>query len=59
VLHQIWQMNSDGADWLFYVWCRYDGTDRIVKLAASGMKRCERTLPAAHPDRPPQHMVCD
>ncbi len=59
VLHQQWQMNSDGPDWLFYVWCRYDGTGRVLKLDAPGVTRCERTLPAAHPDRPPQQMVCD
>jgi hypothetical protein len=58
-LHQVWRMNGDGPDWLFYVWCRYAGTDRILKLAAPGVRRCERLLPAAHPDRPPQQMVCD
>jgi hypothetical protein len=59
VLHSIWRMNADGPDWLFYVWCRYGGTNRILKLDAPGVKQCEYTTPAAHPDRSPQQMVCD
>lgn len=58
-IHQLWQMNSAGPDWLYYVWCHYAGSDRILKLAALGVKQCQRTMPAAHPDRPPQQMVCD
>ncbi len=59
LLHQVWRMNGDGPDWEYFVWCRYQGAAQVVKLAAPGTKRCERTLPAAHPDRPPQTMVCD
>ena len=58
-LHQIWQMNAEGPDWVYFVWCRYVGSGRILKLEAANVKRCERTLSAAHPDRPPQQMVCD
>ena len=59
ILHSVWRMNSDGADWLFQVWCHYAGTKRVLKLDAPGVKRCEYTTSAAHPDRPPQQMVCD
>lgn len=59
VLHSVWQMNGEGPDWQFFVWCRYAGSDRVLKLAAPRVKRCEYTTPAAHPDRPPQAMVCD
>ena len=59
ILHSAWRMNSEGPDWLFYVWCHYTGTKRLLKLDAPGVKRCEYTTPAAHPDRPPQQMVCD
>ena len=59
ILHSVWKMNSDGPDWLFQVWCHYVGTTRILKLDAPGVKRCEYTTSAVHPDRPPQQMVCD
>ena len=59
VLHSIWRMNSDGPDWLFFVWCRYAGSSRILKLDAPGVKQCEYTTSAAHPDHPPQQMVCN
>jgi hypothetical protein len=59
ILHQTWQMNGDGPDWQYFVWCRYAGTERIVKLPAPAVTICERVLPAAHPDRPPQRMVCE
>jgi hypothetical protein len=59
VLHSIWRMNSDGPDWLFQVWCHYAGTPMVLKLDAAGVKRCEHSTPAAHPDRPPQTLVCD
>ena len=59
VLHQTWQMNGDGPDWEYFVWCHYTGTERVMKLAAPDVKMCQRQLPAAHPDRPPQRMVCD
>jgi len=58
-LHQSWRMNQDGPDWQYHVWCRYSGTTRVLKLAAPGVRQCERLLPAAHPDRPPQQMFCD
>lgn len=59
VVRQTWRMNADGPDWLYYVWCRYAGTDRVLRLAAPNVKRCERTFQSAHPDRPAQRMVCD
>jgi hypothetical protein len=59
ILHSVWKMNADGPDWLFQVWCHYAGTNRILKLDAPGVKRCEYTTSAAHPDRPPQQLVCD
>jgi hypothetical protein len=59
ILHSAWKMNSDGPEWLFYVWCRYAGTPRVLKLDAPRVQRCEYTTSAAHPDRPPQQMVCD
>jgi len=58
-LHSVWRMNSDGPDWQFFVWCHYAGTKRVLKLDAPNVKQCEHTAPAAHPDRPPQAMVCD
>ena len=59
VIHQVWRMNAEGPGWDYFVWCRYQGAARVVKLAAPGVQRCERTLPAAHTDQPPQSMVCD
>lgn len=59
VVHQVWRMNGEGPDWDYFVWCRYQQPDRLVKLPAPKVTRCERTFPATHPDRPPQQMVCD
>ena len=59
ILHSVWRMNSDGPDWLFSVWCRYAGTGQVLKLDAPKVRRCEYTTSAAHPERPPQAMVCD
>jgi hypothetical protein len=59
ILHSVWTMNADGPDWLFQVWCHYAGATRILKLDALAVKRCEYTTSAAHPDRPPQQLVCD
>jgi hypothetical protein len=59
VLHSTWRMNADGPDWQFFVWCHYAGSNRILKLDAPGVKRCEYTTSATHPDRPPQQMVCN
>ena len=59
MLHSSWKMNSEGPDWLYSVWCHYAGTPRVLRLDAPDVKRCEYTTPAAHPDRPPQQMVCD
>src|SRR5262249_13003279 len=41
VLHSVWKMNADGPDWLFFVWCRYAGTPRVLKLDAPGVRQCE------------------
>ena len=59
VLHSTWRMNADGPDWVFSVWCHYAGTERVLKLEAPAVRRCEYTTPAAHPDRSPQAMKCD
>ncbi len=24
-IHQLWQMNSEGPGWQYYVWCHYAG----------------------------------
>ncbi len=59
ILHSVWRMNADGPEWQFYVWCHYAGSAHILKLDAPGVKRCEYTTSSAHPERPPQQMVCD
>jgi hypothetical protein len=43
-LHQRWQMNVYGPDSRFYVDCRYRGTDRVLRLDAGQVKRCEREI---------------
>ena len=43
-LHQAWVMNGDGPGWAFFVDCHYAGSDRLLRLDAHAMKRCERTI---------------
>ena len=43
-LHQSWQMNADGPGWVFFVDCHYKGTDRILRLDAKNVTRCDRTI---------------
>ena len=57
--HQIWQMNADGPDWVFYVDCHYAGTARVLRLDAGGVARCERILPASPNVSGPQSLTCE
>ena len=43
-LHQSWKMNADGPEWIFFVDCHYKGTDRILRLDARTVTRCDRTI---------------
>ncbi len=43
-LHQSWRMDSDGPGWVRFVDCHYQGTDRVLRLDANHLVRCERTL---------------
>ncbi|HUB12410.1 MAG TPA: hypothetical protein VMB34_10665 [Acetobacteraceae bacterium] len=57
-LQQIWHMNAEGPGWAYYVDCHYHGAARVLRLDASGTKRCERRLLADQPDGP-QSLACD
>jgi hypothetical protein len=41
-LHQRWQMNGYGAGWRFYVDCRYQGSERVLRLDAGAVRSCDR-----------------
>jgi hypothetical protein len=43
-LRQYWTMNAAGPDWDFFVDCRYAGTERLLRLDANGVKRCDRMI---------------
>ena len=43
-LHQRWQMNVYGPGSRFYVDCRYQGSDRVLRLDAGQVKLCERVV---------------
>jgi hypothetical protein len=43
-LHQRWQMNVYGPGSHFYVDCRYQGSDRVLRLDAAPVKICERVV---------------
>jgi hypothetical protein len=43
-LHQSWQMDNDGDGWVRYVDCHYQGTDRVLRLDANHLAKCERTV---------------
>jgi hypothetical protein len=58
-LHQVWRMNADGPDWVFYVDCHYAGAARVLRLDAGGVGRCERILPPPPNEGGPQSLTCD
>lgn len=43
-LHQTWRMDGDGPGWVRFVDCRFEGSDRVLRLAADHLARCERTM---------------
>ncbi len=43
-LRQSWRMDSDGPGWVRFVDCHYQGTDRVLRLDANHLSRCERTV---------------
>jgi len=62
-LHQSWQMNNDGPGWSFFVDCHYAGTQRILRLDAAGLTRCDYSVSPYSltngPDVPAHHqLVC-
>ncbi len=59
MLHQVWRMNADGPDWVYYVDCHYAGTTRVLRLDAGRVARCERILPASSKANGPQSLTCD
>jgi hypothetical protein len=59
MLHQVWRMNADGPDWVYYVDCHYAGTTRVLRLDAGHVARCERILPAPPKVDLPQSLTCD
>jgi len=40
-LHQTWQMNADGPNWSYFVDCHYAGTQRFLRLDATGVTHCD------------------
>lgn len=62
-LHQSWQMNNDGPGWSFFVDCHYAGTQRVLRLDAAGVTRCDYSVSpysmSNGPDVPAHHqLVC-
>ena len=43
-LRQYWTMNEAGPGWDYFVDCRYDGTERFLRLEANAVKRCDRMI---------------
>jgi hypothetical protein len=43
-LHQRWQMNQYGDGWRFYVDCRYQGAERVLRLDAVQVKSCNQFI---------------
>lgn len=63
-LRQEWRMNEDGPGWVFFVDCHYRGSERVLRLDAAGVKRCQRTIAHFSPSAgesagSEQAMVCD
>jgi hypothetical protein len=42
IWHNIWLM-GDEPGWSHFVDCRYRGSQRVLRLKADGLKRCEQT----------------
>jgi hypothetical protein len=63
-LRQTWVMNGDGPGWTYFVDCHYAGSDRVLRLDAHAVKRCERTIThfskaAGVGKQSEEHMACD
>lgn len=63
-LRQVWQMNSNGPGWRWFVDCSYRGSKRILRLDAKDTRRCERTIipyskASGAAPQSVQRMVCD
>lgn len=44
-LHQVWELNATAGDGeVQQLWCRYSGSDRILKLPEAKLQRCEQTI---------------
>jgi hypothetical protein len=43
-LRQSWTMNEDGPGFDFFVDCHYAGTKRLLRIKATGVKRCDRMI---------------
>ncbi|MGO8917035.1 MAG: STY0301 family protein [Stellaceae bacterium] len=43
-LHQSWRMDGDGSGWVRFVDCHYQATDRVLRLDANHLARCERIV---------------
>jgi hypothetical protein len=59
MLHQVWRMNAEGPDWMYYVDCHYAGTARLLRLDAGHVTRCERVLPPPPNESGKQSLICD
>lgn len=64
VLHQVWELSemTSGGE-VQQLWCRYAGSERILKLPETGLHRCEQTIThysATRMDPRSQRMIfCD
>lgn len=63
VWHNIWIM-GDEPGWSHFVDCQYRGSDRVLRLKADGLQRCEQTAQPYSPrdgvaGNAVQTMVCD
>ncbi len=43
-LRQSWRMDNDGDGWVRYVDCHYQGSDRVLRLEANHLAKCERVI---------------
>lgn len=43
VLHQVWELSAMAGE-VQQLWCRYAGSDRILKLPEGSLRRCEQTI---------------
>ena len=58
-LRQYWTMNNDGPDWDFFVDCQYAGTDRVLRIKADAVKRCDRRVTRFRPSGDPDPQSVD